>query len=400
MDKLIRITTVPISLLILLKNQLEFMSDFYEVIAVSSGGEGLDQVREQTGVRTIPIEMTRKITPIKDLIALWNLYRLMKQEQPRYVHTHTPKAGLLGMIAAKMAGVPVRLHTVAGMPLLESKGIKRRVLNIVEKVTYSCASKVYPNSNHMMDIILENKYCSPSKLRVIGNGSSNGIDTNHFDPKIFIKGSTSALAKQRIREENGISSSALIYCFIGRIVKDKGIKELVNAFVDVNKTRPETRLILVGPFENDLDPLDEATEDTISSHPLIDWVGFKKDVRPYLFLSDIFVFPSYREGFPNVVMQAGALGIPSIVSDINGCNEIIVNNKNGIIVPPKKEKELKVAMAELFDNPLLRKEMADNCRDMIVNRYDQNFVWNELLKEYRSFNEVAHLNNLEVVSQS
>lgn len=398
MDKLIRVTTVPISLLILLKNQLEFMSDFYEVIAVSSGGEGLNQVREQTGVRTIPIEMTRKITPIKDLIALWNLYKLMKQEQPRYVHTHTPKAGLLGMIAAKMAGVPVRLHTVAGMPLLESKGIKRRVLDIVEKVTYSCASKVYPNSIHMKDIILENKYCSPSKLHVIGNGSSNGIDTNHFDPKIFLKGSTPALAKMKIREEKGIPASDIIYCFIGRIVRDKGIKELVNAFVDINKTRPGTRLILVGPFENDLDPLDKATEDTITSHPSIDWVGFKKDVRPYLFLSDIFVFPSYREGFPNVVMQAGAMGIPSIVSNINGCNEIIINQENGIIVPPKNDQELQLAMAKLYDNPNLRQKMAQNSRGMIISRYEQSYVWNEMLKEYRSFNGVLKEKESELVS--
>ncbi|MDB5120810.1 MAG: glycosyl transferase group 1 [Sphingobacteriales bacterium] len=387
MDKLIRITTVPVSLLILLKSQLKFMSNYYEVIAVSSGGEMLDQVRDQAGVKTVSVEMTRKITPIKDLIALWNLYKLIKKERPKFVHTHTPKAGLLGMIAASMAGVPVRLHTVAGMPLLESTGLKRKMLDVIEKITYGFATKVYPNSNQMKEIILENKYCKSSKLHVIGNGSSNGIDTSYFSPNLFIDKDTTALeAKMKLREKHGISPTALVYCFIGRMVKDKGLKELVNAFVEINKTRPETRLILVGPFENDLDPLDAYTDDQVKNHPAIIWVGFQKDVRPYLFVSDIFVFPSYREGFPNVVMQSGAMGLPSIVSDINGCNEIIVDYENGIIVPPKSEEKLRNAMAELYDNTQLRTKLAKNSRAMILSRYDQNYIWGELLREYRQLN--------------
>jgi len=384
MNKLIRITTVPVSLLILLKSQLKFMSAHYDVIAVSSGGEMLDQVKEQTGVRTVAVEMTRKITPLKDLVALWNLYKLIKKERPKFVHTHTPKAGLLGMIAASMAGVPVRLHTVAGMPLLESTGLKRKVLDVVEKITYGFATKVYPNSNQMKKIILENKYCKSSKLHVIGNGSSNGIDTCYFSPDLLVdKGSNHSEAKLKLRETYGISPAALVYCFIGRMVNDKGLKELVSAFVEINKTRPETRLILVGPFENDLDPLDAYTEDHVKNHQAINWVGFQKDVRPYLFVSDIFVFPSYREGFPNVVMQSGAMGLPSIVSDINGCNEIIIDYENGIIVPPKDKDKLKDAMVELYVDAQLRAKLAKNSRAMILSRYDQNYIWGELLREYQ-----------------
>lgn len=387
MDKLIRITTVPVSLLILLKNQLTFMSDHYEVIAVSSGGEILDQVAKQAGVRTLAVEMTRKITPLKDIAALWNLYKLIKREKPKYVHTHTPKAGLLGMIAAWLAGVPLRLHTVAGMPLLESDGIKRKILDFVEKMTYRFATKVYPNSHQLKKIIIENNYCDPSKLHVIGNGSSNGIDTSHFDPQLLLnKDAGSVDAKNILRESYGIPKTAIVYCFIGRMVKDKGIKELVSSFIKINNTRPNTRLILVGPFENDLDPLDAYTDNQVKKHPAIIWVGFQKDVRPYLVASDVFVFPSYREGFPNVVMQSGAMGLPSIVSNINGCNEIVVDHENGLIIPPKDEVELYHAMAELHDNSSLREKLAKNSRPMILSRYDQNYIWGELLREYRQLN--------------
>jgi len=384
MDKLIRITTVPVSLLILLKSQLKFMSNHYEVIAVSSGGEILDQVRDQAGVKTIPVEMTRKITPLKDLIALWNLYQLIKKERPKLVHTHTPKAGLLGMIAASMAGVPVRLHTVAGMPLLESTGLRRKILDVVEKITYRFATKVYPNSNELKKIILENNYCKNSKLHVIGNGSSNGIDLNYFNPNLLVgDGTTASASKLALRDLYNIPHDALVYCFIGRMVKDKGLKELIKAFLEINTTRPETRLILVGPFENHLDPLDAHTDNQVKNHPCIIWVGFQKDVRPYLFVSDIFTFPSYREGFPNVVMQAGAMGLPCIVSDINGCNEIIINNENGIIIPSKNAEKLQLAMAELHDNIQLRSKLSKNSRAMILSRYDQNYIWGELLRQYQ-----------------
>ena len=384
MEKLIRITTVPVSLLILLKSQLKFMSTHYEVIAVSSGGEMLDQVAEQTGVKTVPIEMTRQITPFRDLIALWSLYKLIKKERPKFVHTHTPKAGLLGMIAASMAGVPVRLHTVAGMPLLESTGLKRKVLDVVEKITYGFATKVYPNSNQMKNIILENNYCKSSKLHVIGNGSSNGIDTSYFNSNLFVdKGTSNLAAKIKLREAYGIEKDTIVYCFVGRMVKDKGLKELTKAFIEINSARPETRLLLVGPFENELDPLDAFTDGQVKNHPAISWVGFQKDVRPYFFVSDIFVFPSYREGFPNVVMQAGAMGLPCIVSDINGCNEIIVNYENGIIIPAKNDNDLKLAMAKLYDDIQLRAKLARNSRAMILSRYDQNYIWGELLREYQ-----------------
>jgi glycosyltransferase involved in cell wall biosynthesis len=380
MKKLIRITTVPVSLVVLLRGQLQFMSQYYEVLAVSSKVAELDLLEKQSGLRISGVNMTRKITPFKDLAALWNLYRLLRREKPEMVHTHTPKAGLLGMLAAQLAGVPVRLHTVAGMPLLERQGLTRKVLEIAEKLTYLCATRVYPNSQAMKQLIESHNYCPPKKLKVIGNGSSNGIDTSVFDPELF-----TTQARHQTRQTMGISPDDVVYCFIGRMVADKGVKELVEAFVKITQHNRSAKLLLIGPFENDLDPLNQFTVDKILNHSSIIWKDFQADVRPYLSISDMFVFPSYREGFPNVVMQAGAMNLPCIVTNINGSNEIIQQEKNGIIVPVKNAKALQNAMEQLTHNPALRKKLSMNARKMIVARYDQHYVMNELLKEYLHF---------------
>lgn len=376
--KLFRVTTVPISLHKLLHNQLKFMSSYFQVTGISSPGYYLEKVEQTQGVPCYAITMTRQITPVKDLVALWKLYRYMKKEKPAIVHTHTPKAGLLGMMAAWMAGVPVRMHTVAGLPQLEATGIKRKVLDITEKITYAFSSMVYPNSFRMRDIIIANKYCKPGKLRVIGNGSSNGIDTAYFDPALFDN-----YTRNKFRNDLNIAVDDLVFCFVGRMVTDKGINEMIAAFCRLHKLRSHVKLLLVGPFENELTPVDKDTEETILHHTDIRFLDYQEDVRPYLYCSDVFVFPSYREGFPNVVLQAGALGLPAIVSDINGSNEIIDNGRNGLIVPVKNEDALFDAMLELTDNTVRREKMAKVSRAAILDRYDQVLLWEQILAEYR-----------------
>ena len=362
----------------LLKGQLEFMNNYFEVIAVSSSGKDLELV-SKLGIKTKVIEMTRAITPVKDIVAILKMYFLFKQEKPFIVHTHTPKAGLVGMVSAKFASVPFKLHTVAGLPLMESKGIKRRILEFVEKVIYKFADRVYPNSYGLKDFILQHNLCKNVKLKVIGNGSSNGIDTDYFDRTDDVRNKA-----KKIEEENKINGNDIVFCFIGRIVKDKGINELVEAFNEMSKSISNIKLILVGSFENDLDPISEASNVILKNNKNIIQVGFQEDVRPYLFASDIFVFPSYREGFPNVVMQAGAMGLPNIVTNINGCDEIIEDGKNGLIIKPKNKTELRAAMLKLINNKTLRKKLAANSRKMIVERYEQKYIWNEILKEYQN----------------
>ncbi|WP_286483381.1 glycosyltransferase family 4 protein [Empedobacter sp. 225-1] len=399
--KLIRITTVPISLKTLLKGQHHFMSKKgYEVMGVSSNGQELQDVNKEEGIDVIGLEMTRTISPIKDIKSLWNFYKLCKKEKPVIVHSHTPKAGIVGMLGAKLAGVPIRLHTVAGLPLMEATGTKRKVLDVVEKLTYSSATKVYPNSQGLYDFILQNKYTSADKLKVIGEGSSNGIDTNHFSPIQISEEQT-----EKLKKELNIQTEDFVFVFVGRLVGDKGINELVDAFQKLGTGNQESetlvsnhnsqlsnpkslvsskvpKLLLVGPLETELDPLKEETLNEIKTNPNIISVGFQKDVRPYFAISNALVFPSYREGFPNVVMQAGAMELPSIVSDINGCNEIIAEGENGTIIPVKNVEAISTAMQKLIEDKAYYLSLKNNARPMIQARYEQSVVWNALLDEY------------------
>ncbi len=379
MKKLIRITTIPLSLEKLLENQLRFMNDYYEVTAVSSEKERLIAFGESQGVKTHEISMTRQITPLQDLKSLWQLFWFLKKEKPFIVHSHTPKAGTIGMIAAKLAGVPNRLHTVAGLPLLETTGNKRKLLGFVEKITYACATKVYPNSVGLKDIIVQEKFCKPNKLKVIGNGSSNGINTDFFSPQ-----SVSEEQKRTLKTQLAISEDTFVFIFVGRIVADKGINELIAAFTQLSAEHKKCKLLLVGPFEKELDPLLPETETTILTTENILSVGYQNDVRPYFAISDCLVFPSYREGFPNVVLQAGAMELPAIVSNINGCNEVIVSGENGILVEPKSTEAVYQAMKSILEDNELTIRLKNNARHRIVSRYQQQVVWEAILKEYKS----------------
>jgi glycosyltransferase involved in cell wall biosynthesis len=376
-NKLIRITTVATSLKILLKGQLSFMKDHYEVIGVSTGDSDLEDVATTEGVRVVPVAMTRTISPWKDLRSVYKLYRLFKQEKPMIVHTHTPKAGIVGMMAARFAGVKIRLHTVAGLPLMEAKGVKRIVLNWVEKLTYAFATKVYPNSLGLYNFIIEQRFCKAQKLKVIANGSSNGIDVSYFDPKTI-----SEEKKQHLKNELSIGVHDFVFIFVGRLVGDKGLNELIAAFKLLSNNLENLKLLLVGDAEAALDPLHPETVSEMKTNPHIIGVGFQDDVRPYFAISDTLVFPTYREGFPNVVMQAGAMGLPAIVTNINGCNEIIVQGENGAIIPAKHTQALLDAMRQ-YEGIKEQNATTAVCRKMIVDRYQRNIIWEELLMEYK-----------------
>lgn len=378
MKKIIRITTVPLSLDKLLEGQLRFMSNYYKVIAVSANKEELQKVGEKEGVEVFEVGLTRKITPLKDLIAVYKLYKFLKKETPFIVHTHTPKAGLVGMLASYLAKVPNRLHTVAGLPLLETTGIKRKILNFVEKLIYSTATKIYPNSFGLQQIIVDHRFTSKSKLKVIAKGSSNGINTSYFSPTLF-----SEEEKEKLKQKLKIKDDDFVFIFVGRIVGDKGINELVLAFDKLVKENKKAKLLLVGSQERELDPISQKTLSIMNSNKNIISVGFQKDVRPYFVISDTLVFPSYREGFPNVVMQAGAMGLPSIVSDINGCNEIISNDVNGKIIPVKEVAPLYSEMCFFINNPEYVLKLKKQSRNKITQSYQREVVWEALLHEYK-----------------
>ena len=378
MKKLIRITTVPISLEKLLENQARFFKTFYSVTLVSSQKEQLQRLAKEQGVNHFSLEMTRKITPLHDLRCLLQLIRFLRKDKPHIVHTHTPKAGIVGMLAAFIAGVPLRMHTVAGLPLMEAKGLKKSILYVVERLTYRCATHVYPNARGLMDFIQEKKLAGKTPLKCIGNGSSNGIDLTYFNPERVSKEQ-----EMSFREKWNISKDDFVFLFIGRLVGDKGVNELVAAFEQLANKIPNAKLLMVGPQEPTLDPLKQVTIASIEKNPKIVSTAYQQDVRPFLKIAQVFVFPSYREGFPNVVLQAGAMGIPCIVSDINGCNEIIENEVNGLIVPPKSIQPLSEKMYSLYKDPKKRATFIDRTIERIATDFERTHYWKLLLEEYK-----------------
>ena len=374
-QKLLRITTVPISLKILLKDQLRFMNQYFEVVGVSSQGKELQEVSEGEGIRTIELDMSREITPVKDMISLQKMIVLIVKEKPTIVHTHTPKAGIVGMVAAWVCRVPHRLHTVAGLPVMEAVGKKKKLLLLVEKLTYACATKVYPNSFGLQEYILEQKLTNEKKIKVIGYGSSNGIDTTYFDKTDEIM-----LQVGHLKEQYSLEGK-FVFCFVGRVVKDKGINELLVAFDALSNKYDNIRLLVVGKLEEELDPISTESHKILKMNTNIINAGFQNDIRPYLACSDCFVLPTYREGFPNVVLQASSLGISSIVTNINGCNEIIQDNQNGLIVEPKDVDGLYDAMKRYLEEELSQK-LSLHSRDNIMKKYDRKVFYQYLLNEY------------------
>ena len=379
MPSIVRITTVPVSLQLLLKGQMKFMKQQgFDVTMISSDGEEVAALIKQEECSHIAVNLTRTISPIKDLIALFKLVKILKRIKPEIVHTHTPKAGLIGMWAAKMAGVPIRLHTIAGLPWVEYDGFIKTILIQVEKLTAFAAHQIFPNSFIQQQFLYQHNIAR-GKMKVLGKGSSNGINTDFFSVSTEIQQQANEL-----RKSENISQDAWVWIFVGRIVKDKGIAELLEAFVKINASYPDDRLWLLGEEELDLDPLDAKHKEILHHHPAIRCWGFQKDIRPYLAASKLLVFPSYREGFPNVPMQAGAMGCALILSDINGCNEIVNQGKDGWLVPVKNSIELTKAMSEARNHPSLVDEYSNRIREKIKLNYSQKLLWNLLLSEYQN----------------
>jgi glycosyltransferase involved in cell wall biosynthesis len=376
--KLLRIVTVPESFS-LFKGQMRLMSKTFEVIGVSSPGTSIIQVEKEELIKIHKLKLTRQITPIQDFISLIKLVLLIYKEKPLIVHSHTPKAGTIGMIAAYICRVPNRIHTVAGLPLMETEGAKRRMLNLVERLTYFFSTTVLTNSFGLKDFILQERFTKNEKITVIGNGSTNGVDCNYYNPKVISTAKT-----LKLKQKYHIHAKDFVFIFIGRVVKDKGVIELVDAFVKFQKIVSYSKLFILGNFESELDPLPTQTILEIKTNPMILNVGWQNDVRPFFMLSDLLLFPSYREGFPNVVLQSGAMGVPAIVTDINGCNEIIENDLNGWIIPVKDSNSLLTKMIFAYENESNVLRMGKSSIDLVTRRYSKEYLWNEIEQFYYS----------------
>lgn len=376
---IIRIATVPLSLHKLLNGQMKYMqNNGFNVHLVSSPGPETKAIMECENCGLTSISMTRSISPFQDLISLFRLCILFFKMKPAIIHTHTPKAGFLGMIAATIVGVPIKMHTIAGLPWTESKGLKRKILKQVEKLTIYFSTRIHVNSLNLLNYIKNQGLdSSPSKLKVLGNGSSNGIDADHFSRE-----RTDINKVKDLLKFSRIESGGFIWLFVGRLVKEKGIAELVEAFLQVKKIHPYDQLWLVGPMEKK-DSLDPSLIELIEKdESIINW-GYQDDVRPFFANAGSLVFPSYREGFPNVPMQAAAMECPMILSDINGCNEIVSDKYNGILVPVKNSSSLTEAMILMRNNLDLRSSFVHRSLEMVKEKYSNKKIWSLLEAEYK-----------------
>jgi glycosyltransferase involved in cell wall biosynthesis len=376
-NKLIRTSTIATSLNCLLQGQLSFLKERYHVMAVSGEDSHLQEVRVREGVETISIEMQRNISLSKDAKSLWQLYWLFKKEKPLIVHSITPKAGLLTMVSGYLAGVPIRVHTFTGLIFPSKSGFVKQLLILMDKILCRCATAIYPEGQGVKDDLIHYKITN-KPLKVIANGNVNGIDIQHFNPDLFSK-----TENQLLKASLKISADDFVFIFVGRLVGDKGINELIVAFKKLSSEIKNVKLLLVGSFEELFDPLLPETKKEILTNDTIRFVGFQKDVRPYFAISDSLVFPSYREGFPNVVMQAGAMGLPIVATNINGCNEIIIEGENGILFPVKNSNAVYNAMKKILSEDEFRIKLKQNARNMIASRYEQQVVWEGVLEEYK-----------------
>lgn len=380
MAKILYVTTISMTLDYFLKGIMtDLVKDGHEVVAVSSPGEWMAAVRACEGVKVIEVPMERRIAPFSDLRSLFRLFRVIRSERPDIVHSFTPKAGLLAMIASRVAGIKVRIHTFTGLVFPTATGFKRRLLMMTDRLTCACASHVIAEGQGVRDDLLGSRI-TRKEVRVLGHGNIRGIDLERYDrtPEIM-----ELAEKLRVPD-------VFTFLFVGRIVRDKGITELCEAFRLVASA---ARLVLVGPFEDKVDPVPEETRKYIEQCPDIITTGeiTGQDLLAWYAASDCFVLPSYREGFPNTVIEAGAMGLPSIVTDINGSREIIADGINGLVVPPKDVESLREAMVKmLYDNDF-RESAASVSRDMIASRFEQGYV-RRCLYDYYGY--VLRVNNL------
>jgi glycosyltransferase involved in cell wall biosynthesis len=349
----------------------------YEVVSVSSPGPELEQLKAK-GVRCIEIPMERHIAVTKDIKSLLALIKVFRKGKPFMVHSMTPKAGMLCMLAAWICRVPRRVHTFTGLVWPTTTGIKRRILMATDWLTCTCATHVIPEGKGVMDDL--QNHITRKPMKVLGFGNVRGVDMEAFSrrPEIMAKA-------EKLRRDD-----LFTFIFVGRIVGDKGINELVQAFVRLQKVKANVRLLLVGDYEANLDPIKPETKELIDSNTSIEAVGpqYGDDLKAYYAASDCFVFPSYREGFPNTVMEAGAMDLPSIVTDINGSREIIINGENGVIIPSKDADALYSAMLRMATDTPTTQRMARSARQLIADRFEQSFVRQCLYDFYQEISRI------------
>ncbi len=377
MPRLIHITTVPHSLHFLI-GQIGYMrSKGLEVETISSVDDKLEVFLKQEPVRHHAIAMSRSFSPLRDLVACWKLYRTFRARQPDIVHVHTPKAGLLGMIAACFANVPVRIHHIHGLRFTTLTGWRRQVVLWCEKAACTMAHKVFCVSPSAMQVATEHRIVDPSRVSVLGNGSINGIDAvEKFSPD-----RVTAATRQQTRQRLGIPEDAVTIGFIGRFVKDKGITELVEAWQTLRKQCPNAHMLLVGYFE-DLDPLPVSLREQLEQDDRVHISGYDPDTPPLYAAMDVFCLPTYREGLPYVLLEASAMALPIVATRVTGCVDAVRDGQTGTLVSSHDAHAIAIALIRYVEDASLRSRHGQSGREFVQQSFEPHALWQAVLERY------------------
>lgn len=379
MTTLIHIATIPLSLRFF-KGQVGYMKAHgIDVHVLTSPGPGLEEFAAAEQVTAHAIEMPRQISPLRDLIAIFHIFRLLRQVRPQMVHAHTPKGGLLGMISAFLARVPVRIYQVHGLPHVTASGYKRFLLQLSERVSCLLADDVLCVSRSLREEVIASGLCPPGKVGVIMNGSINGIDAKQcFDPALHVG------ARDPLRAQFGIPPDSLIIGFVGRLAGDKGIIELLEAWRLLKDEFPNLHLLLVGPADT-RDRLPAAITEQLQQDDKIHLAGLVDDlqeVADYYSAMDVLALPTYREGFGLAATEASAMLLPVVASQITGCVDAVADGVTGMLVPARDASALANALRAYLRDPQLRAQHGQAGRDYVLKEFDPPQIWEALYAEY------------------
>ena len=381
--RLVRMTAGSMALKVSTRGQPKYMSEHgFDVTMISSAGWELPGVIELEKCPHIEVNLTRKLSPFADIISIYKLYRIFKKIRPHIIHTENLKANLAGPIAGYFAGIPVRIQTMAGLVSPTKKGLKGWLIRQAEILSFKFATDVWPNSHKSMEYMIKTNMVSAKKTTVIGRGSTNGIDLERFDPAVI---RTERL--EEIKRSVDYTASDKILLFVGRMVKDKGVEELITAFENLQPKFSDIKLVLLGPLEADLDPLNAATLNAIKNNKRIVHIDWTDEVEYYLTIATLFVFPSYREGFPNVIMQAGAMECPVVCSDIVGNNEIVTHRVNGILHRSQDAAALYEAVSFAIENIDFMKQLVVNLKHDMITYYNRYTLYELYIAKYKELVE-------------
>jgi glycosyltransferase involved in cell wall biosynthesis len=373
--KICRLTPVLFTIPGIFKGQIRHLvQSGYEVHLVTSPSPDAGGVVAEEMCIHHPVLMTRSISPFNDLMAIIRLFFLLKKIKPGILHTHTSKGGLVGMVAGKLANVPFCIHSIPGFSAFEMNSLKQKVVLACEKITFSLAHRLLPNSFSLKNFLIQHGYITEEKTDIIGFGSSNGVDLERFSKHEAVLN-----AGLLYRSRFGIKDNDHAFAYLGRLSSEKGINELIEAFLSIK--RENIHLILIGSLESNRAFLPASVVETVNKHPRIHLTGWTNDVPGYLAAADILVHPTYHEGFPNALLQAGAMGLPCIATDVRGCQDVVEHMKTGLLVPHRDADALKKQMELLLDSPGLCRELAGNALRNIREKWDHRVVC-RLLTEY------------------